>query len=182
MRHLFPKPRDLSPEMSQLTQQMKHLSPETKHLFKKTRHLCPEVRHFTPERRYLQCPHRWDTCLQGWDTRHQRWDTSLHKWDTETLNSRDETLVSIKRQRTKLFCKNKTLITLPRHGRIIFNKKNNTFKTWSTMNNCTYLTPVYPAWVISIQSAIQSRDTKEYFIPLVPWKIKSITFWFKFCS
>ena len=30
------------------------------------------------------------------------------------------------------------------------------------------LTPVYPAWVISIQSVIQSLDIREYFIPLVP--------------
>ena len=43
-----------------------------------------------------------------------------------------------------------------------------------SLQNPAYLslTPVYPAWVISIQSAIQSRETNEYFIPLVPWKIK----------
>ena len=33
-----------------------------------------------------------------------------------------------------------------------------------------YITAVYPEWVISAQSAIQSRDIREYFIPLVPCK------------
>lgn len=74
-------------------------------------------------------------------------------------------------------------------GTIIISRKNVTYiHIWKPPDNkCTMkltsvfinissihlqlhliLTPVYPAWVISIQSVIQSLDIREYFIPLVP--------------